>query len=103
MGLRSGNTAGHLIILIPLFSNHFSVYLDQCDGALSSMSIQFWFDESNVFSINNGNVSSITLTYAPPVSLPEYMTNRSLASPAIQPHTLIQPPPTCTFGTKLKS
>ena len=102
MELRSGDTAGHLIILISLFSHHLSVYLDRCDGALSCMNIQFWFDESNVFSINNSNASSITLTYAPPLSLPEYMTNGLLEPRAIQPHKLTQSPSPYAFGTKLK-
>ena len=88
MGLKSGDTVGYLIILIPLFSNHLSVYLDRCDGALSCMNIQFWFDEPNVFSINNGNTSSITLTYVPSLSLPEYITNGPLAPPVTQPHML---------------
>ena len=102
MGLRSSDTAGHLIILISLFSNHLSVYLNQCDGVLSYMNIQFWFDESNMFSISNDNASSITLTYVLPLSLPEYMTNGPLVPPAIQFHTLTQLPSPCTFGTKLK-
>ena len=93
MGLWSSDTAGHLLILIPLFSNHLSAYLVRCGGTLSCMNIQFWFDESNVFSINNGNASLITLTYAPPLSLPDYMTNGSPVLPAIHPHTLTQPPP----------
>ena len=102
MGLRSCDTASHLITLIPLFSNHLSAHLDRCGGALSCLNIQLYFDESNVFLINNGNASSITLTHAPPLSLPEYMINEPLALPAIEPDTLTQPPPPCIFGTKLK-